>query len=64
MEYAREELGMDDEDANKFYELCLLSSDAVLLGRGTNTPGGSLNQFFTRDDVLDNTQGAVDDLIR
>ena len=63
LEYAREELGMDDEDADKFYELCLLSSDAVLLGRGTNTPGGSLNQFFTRDDVLDNTQGAVDDLI-
>lgn len=63
LEYAKNELGMDDVDAESFYELCLKSSDAVLLGRGTNTPGGSLNQFFTRDDVLDNTQGAVDGLI-
>lgn len=68
-EYAVDILKMSEKDAESFYELLLKSSDAVLLGRATNTPGVYINGFFTRDDVLDNmttwggTQGFVDELM-
>ena len=51
--YAKEELGMCEKDANIFYEICTLSSRAVLLGRARNTPSYEVSLFFTRDQNID-----------
>ena len=50
-QYAKEYLGMDEADQEKFYELCILSAHAVLLGRATNIPElkSSINTWWTRD---------------
>ncbi len=51
-EYAKNYLGMDEEDAENFYKLCILSEHAVLLGRGTNDPSVQSkcnNTWWTRD---------------
>lgn len=53
MEYAREILGMDERDAAIFYEICLLSARAVLLGRACNTPLYQEEVFFTRDQNIE-----------
>lgn len=51
--YAKEVLGMGEKDANLFYEICTVSSRAVLLGRACNTPSYQVSVFFTRDQNLD-----------
>ena len=51
-EYAKNYLGMDEEDAENFYKLCILSEHAVLLGRGTNDPSVKSkcnDTWWTRD---------------
>ncbi len=52
LEYAREALGMNDTDAENFYNLCILSARAVLLGRGTNQ-APTIDMLWTRDDNVD-----------
>lgn len=47
-EYAREVLSMSDEDAENFYRLAVLSSDAVLYGIGTDCEPVT-NPLWTRD---------------
>lgn len=49
LQYAREVLQMTDKDCDTFYQLCVLSAKAVLLGRGCNTPNFAWNVFWTRD---------------
>ena len=46
--YASEILGMKDSDAEKFYELCILSSRAVLLGRSFHK-GNTIDCWWFRD---------------
>ncbi|MEQ2457513.1 hypothetical protein, partial [Flavonifractor hominis] len=50
-EYAKTYLGMDEQDAEDFYRLCILSARAVLLGRATDNPDlkSSINTWWTRD---------------
>lgn len=48
-QYAKEVLGTSDTDAQIFYELCLLSSRAVLFGRGTTTDKYDWCILWTRD---------------
>ena len=45
--YARQRLGLADEDVNRFRRLCLLSADAVV--RGRNSTHGDMNPWWTRD---------------
>lgn len=49
-DYAREELHMNEEDAQSFYELCEKSARAVLLGRARNTNAYDVDVWWTRDD--------------
>ena len=46
--YACDILGMDEEDCEKFYELCILSSRGVLLGRSYHK-GCSIDCWWFRD---------------
>ena len=48
-QYAREELGMDIRNQELFYEICVKSAHAVLLGRGTNSPLLEFSVWWTRD---------------
>lgn len=53
-QYAREVLGMNDEDAERFYQICLKSSDAVLYGLARGTTNNYPNSgAWTRDQNLD-----------
>lgn len=63
-QYAQKELGMKEADAEIFLKIQNLSSQAVLLGRGTNLPGLDWNVFWTRDQninydyLMDNIESA------
>lgn len=46
-EYAREHLGLADEDLEQFRRLCLLSAAAVV--RGCNSTHNDMNPWWTRD---------------
>ena len=50
-QYAKTYLGMDDEDAENFYRLCILSARAVLLGRATDNADleKRVSNWWTRD---------------
>ena len=50
-QYAKTYLGMDDEDAENFYRLCILSARAVLLGRATDNADleKRISNWWTRD---------------
>ncbi|MDE6568372.1 MAG: hypothetical protein K2K70_11655 [Lachnospiraceae bacterium] len=48
-QYAEEILGMNTKEQEIFYEICLKSAHAVLLGRGTNSPCFSFDVWWTRD---------------
>ena len=52
LEYAVNELGMNDKDAESFYEICEKSSQAVLLGRARNTDKYNVDVWWTRDDGI------------
>lgn len=45
--YARDRLGLKDDDIEAFRRLCLLSADAVV--RGRNSTHGDMNPWWTRD---------------
>ena len=49
LQYAKDILGMNDSDAEKFYSICIKSSHAVLYGRGTNSPEIKWDVWWTRD---------------
>lgn len=51
-EYAKSVLGMNNTDADNFYKLVSLSSDAVLYGIGTNS-APALDPLWTRDASVD-----------
>ena len=53
-QYAKTYLGMDDEDAENFYRLCILSARAVLLGRATDNADleKRISNWWTRDQNL------------
>lgn len=53
LQYAREVLDMGEKDANIFYEICILSARAVLLGRACNTLAYCQEVFFTRDQNIE-----------
>lgn len=53
LQYAGEELGMGRKDACTFYDICIKSARAVLLGRGTNTDAFKTDVFWTRDQNID-----------
>lgn len=67
-EYAMTYLGMDNEDAENFYRLCILSAHAVLLGRATNNADleKCISNWWTRDQNIapktleSNIKNAVD----
>lgn len=44
LEYAKSEMGLDNKNANKFYEICLNVSDAVLHGRYISAYDESLDE--------------------
>ncbi len=48
VQYAKEELGMSDKDAESFLQIALKSSDAVLYGKGTNS-APTINVLWMRD---------------
>ncbi len=52
LEYATNELGMNETDAESFYEICEKSSKAVLLGRARNTDKYNVDVWWTRDDGI------------
>lgn len=49
LQYAREILSMNAEDAEIFYNICIKSSHAVLYGRGTNSPDIRWDVWWMRD---------------
>ena len=49
MQYAKDILHLSNADCHFFYEICILSARAVLLGRGTNTGKMPWNVWWTRD---------------
>ncbi len=53
MQYARDVLQMSEKDCKIFYEICLLSAKAVLLGRGCDTDKFAWNVWWTRDQNID-----------
>lgn len=55
LQYAKEVLEMSDKDSLIFYELCLLSSRAVLFGRGITTDKFAWCVLWTRDQNINAT---------
>lgn len=49
LKYAEEVLKMNEVDRNTFYDICVLSQRAVLLGRGVNTDRYAWDPWWTRD---------------
>lgn len=52
LKYATEILGMADEDAEKFYQICLLSSDAVLCGLARTSTSYNAGSMVFRDNLV------------
>lgn len=49
LQYAKDILNMSQKDSEIFYEICKLSSKAVLLGRANNNPNFDWSVWWTRD---------------
>ena len=53
IKYAKEILKMSDKDSEFFYEICLKSAHAVLLGIGCNNPLYEVDPLWTRDQNIE-----------